>query len=128
MNRWIIAFSGALGACAVGLGALGAHLWRSQLPPETYATLTMAITYMVVHAVVVLGVGILVGQFANNRWFKAAALLLMLGIILFSGGLILRSVTGLAEFGHLTPYGGIALILGWLTISLGGIFNQSSSS
>jgi uncharacterized membrane protein YgdD (TMEM256/DUF423 family) len=114
MNRWIIAFSGALGACAVGLGALGAHLWRSQLPPETYATLTMAITYMVVHAVVVLGVGILAGQFANNRWFKAAA--------------ILRSVTGLAEFGHLTPYGGIALILGWLTISLGGIFNQSSSS
>lgn len=128
MNRWIIAFSGLLGACAVILGALGAHLWRTQLAPEMYATFTTALTYLLIHAVALLLVGVLVGQYVGNWWYKVAAILFVFGILLFSGGLILRSVTGLTHYGRFAPIGGVALILGWLTISLGGIFSRTKLS
>ncbi len=128
MSLWIIAFSGLFGACAVTLGALSAHLWKSQLTPEAYGVLTTALSYLLVHAVVLLLAGILVRQVPGNVWFKISALLFAAGIILFCGGLILRSVTGLAELARGAPYGGIALIFGWLTIGLGGIVWRSDAT
>jgi uncharacterized membrane protein YgdD (TMEM256/DUF423 family) len=58
-----------------------------------------------------------------NLWFKLAGAFLVVGIVLFSGGLILRSVTGNVLFGQFAPIGGSTLILGWMAIAIGGMVN-----
>jgi uncharacterized membrane protein YgdD (TMEM256/DUF423 family) len=42
------------------------------------------------------------------------------GIIVFSGSLYLLAVTGSGWLGAITPIGGVAFLLGWLAIVVGG--------
>ncbi len=43
---------------------------------------------------------------------------LVLGIVLFSGSLYLLSVTGLKKLGAVTPFGGLAFLIGWFCLAL----------
>ena len=59
---------------------------------------------------------------AWTRFFLVAAgLLFSAGVVLFSGSLYLRVLTGLPDWGALTPLGGSAFILGWLVIATTGV-------
>jgi uncharacterized membrane protein YgdD (TMEM256/DUF423 family) len=45
------------------------------------------------------------------------AILLSVGILLFSGSLYILVLTGLRWMGAITPIGGVALIAGWLLLA-----------
>jgi uncharacterized membrane protein YgdD (TMEM256/DUF423 family) len=42
------------------------------------------------------------------------------GIVVFSGSLYLLAVTGIGWLGAITPIGGVAFLLGWAAIAVGG--------
>ncbi|MCC7114171.1 MAG: DUF423 domain-containing protein [Burkholderiales bacterium] len=106
--------AGALFAfVAVAAGAFGAHALRSRLAPDALAVWHTAAQYHGWHALSLLAAGLLLGQRPHARGAAWAAWSFAAGIVLFSGSLYALALTGVREFGAVTPFGGIAFLGGW---------------
>ena len=127
MGRWVIPLAGLFGALGVVAGAIGSHVMKARLSGANFEIFTTAVTYLMLHAVVLLLCGVLIEVNKSNKWFKIAGILLVIGIVLFCGGLIVRVAADLAIFGKMAPMGGAALIGAWLAIAVGGIANYGQS-
>lgn len=110
----------ALGALAAGLGvgagAFGAHALRARLAPEMLAVFETGVRYQLVHALALLAVA-----WAATRWPgrlpHVAGACFALGIVLFSGSLMLLATTGMRALGMITPFGGVAFMAGWVCLA-----------
>jgi uncharacterized membrane protein YgdD (TMEM256/DUF423 family) len=104
---------GAIAAgLAVALGAFGAHGLESRVTPERLDTFKTGVLYHMVHALALLAVGWALTQWPGGavQW---AGYLFLTGIVLFSGSLYLLVLTDTPLFGIITPFGGLAFIVGW---------------
>jgi uncharacterized membrane protein YgdD (TMEM256/DUF423 family) len=52
---------------------------------------------------------------------RAAVILFLIGILLFSGSLYLLALTGMNALGFVTPIGGLAFIAGWIFLALAAL-------
>ena len=82
-------------------------------------TFETAARYQMYHALALMIVGLLslVPQFSSPL-LKFAGGAFALGILLFCGSLYLLALSGISWLGAVTPIGGIAFLLGWLTTML----------
>ena len=105
--------TGALGMLiAVATGAFGAHALKKILDADMLAIWQTAVHYQMVHALGLLGIGIL--QIQKPHWhLSAPAWLMLAGILLFSGSLYLLALSGIRWLGAVTPFGGVAFLLAW---------------
>jgi len=105
-------------ALAVIFGAFGAHALKDRLSPDSMDIWQKAVFYHFVHALGMLAVAILprTGTFPESG-ASTVCLLLLIGIVLFSGSLYLLAVTGTRILGAITPLGGISFILAWLLLA-----------
>ena len=55
-----------------------------------------------------------------NFWVRSAIISLIVGVLLFSGGLFMLVVLGKTHLSWITPVGGSLLILGWLNLCISG--------
>lgn len=109
---------GALSAAiSVALGAAASHALAERLA-GTRAWFDIALHYQQFHALALLATG-LVAQRTASRWVVAAGWLMVAGTLLFSGNLYLRSLADFHALRAVTPFGGGAFILAWLTLALG---------
>jgi uncharacterized membrane protein YgdD (TMEM256/DUF423 family) len=108
---WIAGISGAL---AVGCGAFGAHALRGSVSPERVDAWMTASHYQLLHSVALLALA-LFAVYAGKT-IRLPALLMTLGILLFSGSIYLLVLTEQRWLGPVTPLGGICLILAWLSL------------
>ena len=100
---------------AVALGAFGAHGLRSTLEGRGMGDVwNKAVFYQFVHAIALLALA-LYGSI--NR---GACLLLLIGILLFSGSLYLLALIPQARdwLGPVTPLGGLCFLAGWMWLVL----------
>lgn len=108
---WLL--SGALfAALSVALGAFGAHALKESLDAYGRDIYEKAVFYQMVHALALLGTGVLQRLFASGS-FAYAGWAFLAGILLFSGSLYLLAMTGVKSFGAITPVGGVAFLFGW---------------
>ena len=106
-----------LGALGVGFGAFGAHGLAKLLAAGGHAaTWETAARYHLIHAVVLLGIGLWQQQQPGNTVLARAAQCMVAGVGLFSGSLYGLSLTGARWLGPVTPFGGLLLIAGWLLL------------
>ena len=105
-------------ALAVILGAFGAHGLQNRLDDYSRGVYEKAVFYHFLHAMGILVVAVLgrTGTFPESG-VDTACWFLIAGIILFSGSLYLLAVTGTRALGMITPFGGIAFIIGWLLLA-----------
>jgi uncharacterized membrane protein YgdD (TMEM256/DUF423 family) len=68
------------------------------------------------HALALLAVGWALARWPGP-WATSAGWLFVVGTVLFSGSLYLVAVTGVRALGAITPFGGLAFILGWLALA-----------
>jgi uncharacterized membrane protein YgdD (TMEM256/DUF423 family) len=54
----------------------------------------------------------------DGPWLRATGVLLLAGIVLFSGSLYALALGAPKWFGLVAPLGGIAFILGWLALAV----------
>lgn len=105
-----------IAALGVALGAFGAHALKDQLAlsnlTETWKT---AVLYHLIHAVALFALSS--SSLYINRRAKLAANLWIAGIILFSGSLYTLCLTEIKVLGAITPFGGLALIAGWIALT-----------
>ncbi len=106
-----IRIAGALGFLAVALGAFGAHALKTRLSPEMLSVWQTGVLYHMVHAIALLALALFArASGADIRW---GARFFLVGIVLFSGSLYALSLSGIKPLGAITPFGGIAFLLGW---------------
>ncbi|MEE8612913.1 MAG: DUF423 domain-containing protein [Nitrospirales bacterium] len=103
---------------AVVLGAFGAHGLKGRLTTEMLNAFEVGVRYQIYHALALLAVA-----WAFSRWPRAevtaAGWLFVAGTIIFSGSLYFLSLTGVRWIGAITPIGGVAFLLGWLSLVWG---------
>lgn len=102
---------------AVICGAFGAHALEKILPEVMLQRYHTGVEYQFYHAFALLITGLL-AQHSAQRTLKMAGVAFGLGILLFSGSLYLYVFTGIKAFGMLTPFGGLAFIIGWGSLML----------
>lgn len=110
-------------ALSVALGAAAAHA-LANLPDLAQSWFRTALQYQQFHALGLLAIGLLADR-VNSRWIGAAGWLMLIGTLLFSGNLYLRSLADFHALHAVTPFGGGAFILGWLALAVGIITSSA---
>lgn len=114
MNHKSILISGAVFmALGILIGAFGAHGLKSQLSDDMMQVYKTGVEYLFYNALGLMVVG-LTGFHIHSRWLLRAGILIMLGIVLFSGSLFALALTGIKLLGIVTPFGGISFVIGWI--------------
>ncbi|MCY4265065.1 MAG: DUF423 domain-containing protein [Gammaproteobacteria bacterium] len=117
MSRSVIFVAALSGFLAVALGAFAAHGLETLLNPDLLATFHTGVDYHMSHSLALLGTGILLHFFPKNRTLQTSAIAFLLGIIVFSGSLYLLSLSGIRWIGAVTPIGGVAFLVGWVSVA-----------
>ncbi len=111
-----------LGALAVVLGAFGAHALKDRLTPYELGIYETAVRYLFYHVFALVSVYVL-GALAQSRGapspkaLRTSGWAFVIGIALFCGSLMAIVATGTRQFGLITPFGGVAFIVGWLALA-----------
>lgn len=117
MARFWLLLSAFAGFIGVALGAFAAHGLKSRLTPEYLAVFQTGTHYQLIHALALFGVGLL-ALHMPGRLVNLAGGAFAVGILLFSGSLYLLTLSGIGKLGMITPFGGVAFLIGWLCLGL----------
>ncbi|MFZ6692153.1 DUF423 domain-containing protein [Undibacterium sp. SXout20W] len=112
---------------AVAAGAFGAHGLKTVLSVDMLTIWQTAVHYQMVHALGLFGLGILMAQWSGARLLARAAVLMLVGIVIFSGSLYVLALTGITWLGAITPIGGLAFLLSWSMLAWCAYRRQSSN-
>ncbi|HBF07126.1 MAG TPA: DUF423 domain-containing protein [Gammaproteobacteria bacterium] len=106
-----------LGFISVVMGASGDHLFLlTEDKTETFAT---AVRYNMLYAAIITFLGVIRSLDTAEHIQKKVArsgLLFSLGTIAFVFSLYLNLLTGIPWLVYVTPFGGIALMISWLSL------------
>lgn len=106
----IASFSGVL---AVALGAFGAHALKPLLVENgRLDTYELAVRYHFYHTLSLLAIGLLMDRY-NPKTLAWSALVMVIGMFLFSGSLYVLALVNTTSVALITPLGGLFLIGGW---------------
>jgi len=116
-----IAVAGLIGFSGVALGAFGSHRLGDQLSAGMMNVYKTGVLYHLIHAIVIL----VIALYGNRKFYKAA-LMFVIGILLFSFSLYIYTQSGNTTFAMITPIGGVFLLLGWALIIFEGFKMKSN--
>ncbi len=114
MDRVLLMIGSLFALLSVALGAFGAHALRKKLSSDQLAVYQTGVQYQMYHALGLLALGIYAAVFGQNGWLTLSAVLMVIGVILFSGSLYMLTLTGKRGFGAITPLGGLSWIISWV--------------
>lgn len=117
MLRTFMMLAAFFGFTGVALGAFAAHGLKNRLSADYLAIFQTGVSYQLIHTLALFGVALL-SVHVPGRLVGWAGALFFLGIVLFSGSLYLLTLTGFSKLGIVTPFGGLALLAGWLCLGL----------
>ncbi len=119
-NLWFF-LAGIFGLSALIFDAFGSHALSSwlALSPEDMSLVKQswqtATKYQLVHALLLV---FFAGMtFEKKQWnLTWGKIFIVLGVILFCGGIYVKILTGMTCFGQIAPYGGGCLMLAWVCL------------
>ena len=116
--RLLLCIAGLMLLDATIGGAVASHV-LTNLDERSLRSFETAIDFEFFHALGLIGVVLVADRIGATRWLRAAAWLIVLGVVLFCGSI------GVVTFGAprgvlaLAPYGGVALMAAWLAFAIG---------
>ncbi len=118
MNPWFV-IAGINGALAVASGAFAAHGLQGRLDAHAMQVFETGARYHMYHA---LAIGLAAVVIRGSAWHPAsiAAAFFLAGIVLFSGSLYVLALTGMRAAAIVTPFGGLAFLIGWIVLAYAG--------
>lgn len=122
-----IAIGAVFAAIAVAIGAVGAHGLEKMIAemddiPKRVANWNTGFRYQMYHSIGLIVVGLLIQVLGPRKMFTLAAMLMVMGIILFSGCLYGWVFLDNKTLVMIVPLGGLSFILSWLCVSAGVFF------
>ena len=114
MARSILVTACILVFLAVMLGAFAAHALSGMLTTEMKAIFATANQYHFYHALGLLFIGLFMHHYPEIKLMRWSAMIMLSGVIIFSGSLYMLSISGIRWLGMITPIGGTLLLIAWL--------------
>jgi uncharacterized membrane protein YgdD (TMEM256/DUF423 family) len=108
-ERSLVALGALNAALAVAAGAFAAHGLRGRIEPRALEIFETAARYQMYHALAMILAGVLAARTAG--WLFQA------GIVVFSGSLYALALTDVTWLGAITPFGGLAFLVGWVWLA-----------
>ncbi len=115
MKVWLV-WGALLLALAIVLGAFGSHTLQSRLTVDQWSVYQTAVSYHLIHGLGLILIGIL-GFQVSPGVIQLPATLILVGTLIFSGSLYLLVLTDFKWLGAITPFGGLAMVAGWLLLA-----------
>ena len=122
--RRFAASAALFGALGVVLGAFGAHALRGALDEAALRLWHTAVEYQFWHALALFAVAL--APLPGSRWLRLSAGAFALGTVLFCGSLYALAFGAPKFVGAITPFGGVALIVGWIAAALACLRTDSA--
>ena len=124
-SRPFFLLAAVLGFVGVALGAFGAHGLTARLAPLADGAARLewwktAAHYQLIHALAI-AVAASLAASREGKGASVAAIAFAAGIVLFSGSLYTMTLTGVRALGAVTPLGGLAFLVGWAALGIGGL-------
>jgi uncharacterized membrane protein YgdD (TMEM256/DUF423 family) len=116
-GRAILAVAGVLLALGTIFGAMGVHALRPRLSPDELRIYSTAVEYHFYNALGLLGIGA-VTRTLDAPLLTWAAALVVVGVVLFCGSLYAIAMGAPRALGMVPPFGGVALIAGWILFAV----------
>lgn len=122
INIWIL-LGAICGLLAVLAGAAGDHLLRLTPQSSGFFAYQTAIQFNMWHALALLFIGgLLIRADQHPRMLlNTSGTLFLVGILLFSGGIYLKTYLAYKPIVYIVPFGGMALIVGWIVLIAAGV-------
>jgi uncharacterized membrane protein YgdD (TMEM256/DUF423 family) len=115
MNLWL-SIAAINGALAVAFGAFAAHGLQGRIDTHAISVFETGARYHMYHALA-LGFAAFAMRGDAATPARGAAYFFLAGIVLFSGSLYLLALTGIKGIGIVTPFGGVAFLIGWASLA-----------
>ena len=116
VTKIFLAIASALGAISVVLGAFASHGLKGKLSESALAIWETGTKYQMYHALALFLTALLLNRLPNSTPLIVAGYAFITGVLIFSGSLYTLSLSGIKWFGAITPLGGVALIVGWISL------------
>ena len=115
----VFLFAGALNAfLAVAFGAFAAHGLADRLDETMLGIFKTGAEYQLTHALALIAVALLTNIWPQEKLLNISGWAFVVGTLLFSFSLYALALTGIGVLGMVTPIGGIALLIGWLSLTI----------
>lgn len=120
MAKWMIVLGAVSGFVSVAAGAFGAHALKARLPPDLLAIFETGARYQMYHALALVLIGVF-GLARPSALLDGAGYAMLAGTLLFSGSLYVLALTDTRWLGAVTPFGGVAFLVGWALCALAAL-------
>lgn len=104
-------------ALAVLIGAFGAHSLKGRIEPDMLTIFHTGQQYQVTASFALM----LIGLAFRDKGQSLSTWLIAVGMVVFSGSLYALALTGTRIWGAVTPFGGIAMIVGLLVCGISAL-------
>ncbi len=119
MPQIFLTLGAILGGSSVAIGAFGSHILRSKVSERSLEIFATGVRYQMFHALALLIVALLLILIESpSTTLITSGWLFITGVVIFSGSLYALSLTGITSFGMVAPFGGLALMAGWVTLAV----------
>ncbi|MEC7840134.1 MAG: DUF423 domain-containing protein [Chlamydiota bacterium] len=109
------AFSLFIAICA---GSFGAHYLKGSLSEKSLETFEIGIKYQFYQSISIMVIALSMSIFPSS-FIKISGILMLLGVIVFSGSLYMLTFTGIKLWGAVTPIGGVTFLIAWMLFIIG---------
>jgi len=108
----LVALGAVNAALAVAAGAFAAHGLKDRLTEHALTVFETGARYHIYHSLAMILAGVIAARGAST-----AGWIFQLGIALFSGSLYALALTDVKVLGAVTPFGGLAFLVGWIWLA-----------
>jgi uncharacterized membrane protein YgdD (TMEM256/DUF423 family) len=116
--RLLLCIAGLMLLDATIGGAVASHV-LTNLDERALRSFDTAVDFEFFHALGLIGIVLVADRVGATFWLRAAAWLIVVGIVLFCGSIALVTFGAPRGLLALAPYGGVALMVAWLTFAIG---------
>ena len=108
------------GFLAVAAGAFAVHALHGEIPSRAVEVFQTGAQYQMYHALALLAVAWVAGT-AKSKAASVAGWSFVIGTLLFSGSHYALALSGIEWLGAVTPFGGVAFLVGWASLACAGL-------
>jgi uncharacterized membrane protein YgdD (TMEM256/DUF423 family) len=116
--RLLLCIAGLMLLDATIGGAVASHV-LTNLDERSLRSFDTAVEFEFFHALGLIGVVLVADRVGATLWLRAAAWLIVAGVVLFCGSIALVTFGAPRGLLALAPYGGVALMAAWLAFAIG---------
>lgn len=114
MSRIFLAIAAILAGVSVAGGAFATHALKERISDRALEIFETGAKYQMYHALALILVALLLSRAElSQTYLSVAGYAFIVGIAIFSGSLYALSLSGVRWLGAVTPFGGVAFLIGW---------------